>query len=257
MDHDAVLTLFDHQMRQHTQGGERVGDVVRQAGSVGDWNGVVWSGLDQTGADAAIAEQVRYFASLRRDFEWKLYAHDRPDDLGARLRAAGFTPEPEETVMVAEIRDLPTAVDLPEGVRLRPVTDAAGVDLMADVHEQAFGTTSARLREQLLAQLAQTPDTVSMTLAMAGDLPVSAARMELHPGTEFASLWGGGTLAAWRGRGIYRALIAHRARIAAEGGYRFLQVDATSQSRPILQRLGFVPLSTTTPYVYALGEQRH
>ncbi|NUK08441.1 GNAT family N-acetyltransferase [Streptomyces lunaelactis] len=257
MDHDAVLTLFDHQMRQHTQGGERVGDVVRQAGSVGDWNGVVWSGLDQTGADAAIAEQVRYFASLRRDFEWKLYAHDRPDDLGARLRAAGFTPEPEETVMVAEIRDLPTAVDLPEGVRLRPVTDAAGVDLMADVHEQAFGTTSARLREQLLAQLAQTPDTVSMTLAMAGALPVCAARMELHPGTEFASLWGGGTLAAWRGRGIYRALIAHRARIAAEGGYRFLQVDATSQSRPILQRLGFVPLSTTTPYVYALGEQRH
>ncbi|NUK75268.1 GNAT family N-acetyltransferase [Streptomyces lunaelactis] len=257
MDHDAVLTLFDHQMRQHTQGGERVGDVVRQAGSVGDWNGVVWSGLDQTGADAAIAEQVRYFASLRRDFEWKLYAHDRPDDLGARLRAAGFTPEPEETVMVAEIRDLPTAVDLPEGVRLRPVTDAAGVDLMADVHEQAFGTSSARLRDQLLAQLAQTPDTVSMTLAMAGDLPVSAARMELHPGTEFASLWGGGTLAAWRGRGIYRALIAHRARIAAEGGYRFLQVDATSQSRPILQRLGFVPLSTTTPYVYALGEQRH
>ena len=89
-----------------------------------------------------------------------------------------------------------------------------------------------------------------MTVAMAGDLPVSGARMELHPGTDFASLWGGGTVAAWRGRGIYRALIAHRARIAAASGYRFLQVDASSQSRPILSRLGFAALSTTTPYVY-------
>jgi GNAT superfamily N-acetyltransferase len=249
MDHDDVRTLFDRRMRQHTGGGERIGDIVRQSGADGDWNGVVWSALSPATADAAIAEQVRYFTSLGREFEWKLYSYDRPGDLGARLRAAGFVPEPEETVMVAEVRDLPTAVELPEGVELHPVTDASGVDLMADVHEQAFGTSSARLTEQMLAQLAHT-DTVTMVVAMAGDMPVCAARMELHPGTGFASLWGGGTVAAWRGRGIYRALVAHRVRIAAESGVRYLQVDASSQSRPILLRLGFAPLSTTTPYVY-------
>jgi GNAT superfamily N-acetyltransferase len=253
MDHDEVLSLFDHQMRQRGDGAERAGDVVRQVGADGDWNGVVWSGLDSATADAAIAGQVRYFTDLGRDFEWKLYSYDRPDDLGARLRAAGFTPEHEETLMVAEIRDLPTDVELPDGIRLEPVTDAAGVDLLADVHKQAFGTSGARLREQLLAQLAQTPDTIGMTVALAGEQPVCGARMELQPGTDFASLWGGGTPPAWRGRGIYRALIAHRARIAAASGYRFLQVDASSQSRPILQRLGFAALSTTTPYVY---EQR-
>ncbi|MCX4819553.1 GNAT family N-acetyltransferase [Streptomyces sp. NBC_01142] len=260
MDHDEVLMLFDRQMRQRTptrtradgSGArvERVGDVVRQVGADGDWNGVVWSGLDPATADAAIAEQVRYFSSQGREFEWKLYSYDRPDDLGERLRAAGFVAEPEETVMVAEVRGLRTAVDLPEGVELRPVTGPAGVELVADVHEQAFGTSSARLREQLLAQLTQTPETVTMVVATADDLPVCAARMELHPGTEFASLWGGGTLPAWRGRGIYRALIAHRAGIAAERGIRYLQVDASSQSWPILRRLGFTPLSTTTPYVY-------
>lgn len=74
--------------------------------------------------------------------------------------------------------------------------------------------------------------------------------MELHPGSGFAGLWGGGTVPAWRGKGIYRALVAHRARSAAEGGYRYLQVDASDQSRPILQRLGFLALSTTTPYEY-------
>ncbi|MGZ0234874.1 GNAT family N-acetyltransferase, partial [Streptomyces sp. CPS1] len=31
---------------------------------------------------------------------------------------------------------------------------------------------------------------------------------------------------------------------------RYLQVDASPMSRPILERLGFLPLTTTTPYLY-------
>ncbi|MDF9811031.1 GNAT family N-acetyltransferase [Streptomyces sp. SPB162] len=257
MDHEAVLARFDQQMRRDADADdpsariERTGDVVRQVGAGSDdWNGVIWSDLDVNTADDAIAAQVRHFTSLDREFEWKLYAHDRPGDLAGRLRAAGFSAEPEETVMVARIDDLSTDLALPDGIHVRPVTDPAGVDLAADVHEQAFGTSADRLRHRLLSQLAGRPDTFSMVLAMAGDLPVSAARMELHPGTDFAGLWGGGTVAAWRGRGIYRALVAHRARIAAELGYRYLQVDASDQSRPILRRLGFTALTTTTPYVY-------
>lgn len=87
-------------------------------------------------------------------------------------------------------------------------------------------------------------------VALAGDVPVSAARMELVPGTRFAGLWGGGTVESWRGRGIYRALVAHRARAAVERGYRYLQVDALATSRPILERLGFEPLTITQPHVY-------
>ncbi|MYR23936.1 GNAT family N-acetyltransferase, partial [Streptomyces sp. SID6137] len=54
------------------------------------------------------------------------------------------------------------------------------------------------------------------------------------------------------GRGLYRALVAHRARIAAARGCRYLQVDASPMSRPILERLGFLPLSITTPYLYEI-----
>jgi ribosomal protein S18 acetylase RimI-like enzyme len=253
---DQVLALFDRQLRQDARPDapharvERVGDVVRQVGADPAWTGVLWSDLNEETADAAIAAQVRHFASTGQEFEWKLYAHDRPHDLASRLRAAGFTPGPAETVMVAEIRDLPIEVGLPDGVDVRLVTDPAGVDLLADVHEQAFGTDGSQLRDRLHAQLAQAPETLSAVVVMAGDLPVSAARMEFHPGTQFASMWGGGTVASWRRRGIYRALVAHRARIASERGCRYLQVDASSQSRPILHRLGFVPLSVTTPYVY-------
>jgi hypothetical protein len=53
-----------------------------------------------------------------------------------------------------------------------------------------------------------------------------------------------------RGRGIYRALVAHRARIAVERGIHYLWVDASDDSSPILQRLGLRAISTTTPWVW-------
>jgi GNAT superfamily N-acetyltransferase len=57
------------------------------------------------------------------------------------------------------------------------------------------------------------------------------------------------TLPEYRGRGLYRATVARRAELAREAGYRWLYVDALPTSRPILERLGFVTLTTTTPYV--------
>ncbi|PKV84019.1 GNAT family N-acetyltransferase [Streptomyces sp. TLI_146] len=256
MDNEDVLALFDRQMRETSPPDgpgarvERVGRVVRQTGPDPVWNGVLWSDLDEECADREIAEQVRHFASLGREFEWKLYAHDTPGDLGERLLAAGFTAEPAEALMVAESKDQTGAVALPEGVELVPVTDRAGVALMTAAHEQAFGQDSSLLARRMELQLAEAPDTLVAVVAMADGVPVSAARMELIPGTEFAGLWGGGTAEAWRGKGIYRALVSYRARVAAERGYRFLQVDASDRSAPILRRLGFARLSTTTPYVH-------
>ncbi|KAB8195370.1 GNAT family N-acetyltransferase [Nonomuraea phyllanthi] len=249
-----MLDLFDRELRRGARPDgpgaviERAGDVVRQVAPADGWNGVLWSALDERTADAAIAEQVRHYRALGRPFEWKLYGHDRPADLDRRLLAAGFTPEPAETLMVAEIARLPAAGEPPEGVRLVPVTDADGVELMAEVHERAFGATRDHIRALLRGQFAA--GALVAVVAMAGDEPVSAARMDLHPGTGFASLWGGGTVPEWRGRGLYRALVAHRAREAAARGYRYLQVDASDQSRPILLRLGFEALTTTTPYVH-------
>ncbi|RPE37703.1 acetyltransferase (GNAT) family protein [Streptomyces sp. Ag109_O5-1] len=258
MDHQAVLALYDRDMREGARPDgpgarvERVGGVVRQVAGAEGWNAVLWSDLDETTADGAIAEQIDHFGGLGLEFEWKLYGHDLPCDLGARLVAAGLRPEPKETLMIAEAAGQTVdRAELPDGVRVVPATDAAGVDLVVDVHEKAFGTDGSRLRHRLLAQLAERPDTVVAVVALAGDEPVSAARMELVPGTRFAGLWGGGTVEGWRGRGVYRALVAHRARVAADHGYRYLQVDALPMSRPILERLGFHALSTTTPYVYA------
>ncbi|MEU5534383.1 GNAT family N-acetyltransferase [Streptomyces sp. NPDC020362] len=256
MDHAAVLARYDQDMREGARPDgpgariERSGAIVRQVADAQGWNGVLWSALDAETAGRAIGEQVAYFTGLGRDFEWKLYGHDRPGDLGARLAAAGFRAEPEETLMVGEAAGQALDAEPPAGIRFVRATDPAGVGLVVDVHEKAFGTDGTRLRHRLLARLAADPGTVVAVVALAGDEPVSAARMELVTGTSFAGLWGGGTVEAWRGRGLYRALVAHRARVAAAHGYRYLQVDASPMSRPILERLGFHALTTTTPYLH-------
>ena len=53
-----------------------------------------------------------------------------------------------------------------------------------------------------------------------------------------------------RGRGIFGALVAVRAAIARERGFRYLQADALETSRPLFARLGFAELATTTPFVW-------
>ncbi|MGV9357242.1 GNAT family N-acetyltransferase [Streptomyces misionensis] len=256
MERDEILARYDRDLREHAAPDgpgarvERAGEVVRQIADAHGWNGVLWSALDERGADEAIREQIACFTALGHDFEWKLHGHDRPQDLGARLIAAGFRAEPVETLMIGEIGRLDLDARLPDGVRLVEATDAAGADLAVAVHERAFGTDGAGLRRRLLDRLAADPGTVVAVVALAGEEPVSAARLELVPRTPFAGLWGGGTVEAWRGRGLYRALVAHRARVAAAHGSRYLQVDASPMSRPILERLGFLPLTTTTPYLY-------
>ncbi|WP_412079235.1 GNAT family N-acetyltransferase [Streptomyces xanthophaeus] len=254
-----VRDLYDAEMRRGAQADaaharvERVGAVVRQTVPGPGWNAVLWSDLDEESADAEIAAQVAFFAGreVPSEFEWKLYGHDRPADLGQRLRAAGLVPEPAETLMVARVADLAELpVEPPEGITLRTVTDEAGVDLMMEVHTGAFGAEHPHIREQMLSRLTHEADTITAVLAMAGDTPVSAARMEMRAGTSFAGLWGGGTVPQWRGRGIYRLLVAHRARVAAERGIPYLQVDASDDSRPILERLGFGVLGVTVPYLW-------
>jgi GNAT superfamily N-acetyltransferase len=257
VDRQAVLATFDEQIRRQPVAeapGERVEgeEAVVRFVARGDGRGMVtWSRLDEASADAVIAATIDRFARLGvGEWEWKHYSYDRPADLPARLLAAGFTAEPAETLMVAEIVELAKDAPPPAGVRLCPVTGLQEVDALVEVHDAVFGEDHAALGRELLARLARRPPTVAAVVAVAGDSPICAGRVEFHWDTEFASLWGGGTLRAWRGRGVFRSLVAYRAALASASGFRYLQVDASPESRPILERLGFVELATTTPFVH-------
>lgn len=254
MNDDEVLAAFDEQIRRHAgppcqrEGVEREDHVVRIIGD--GWGGVTWSDLDASTADAVIAAQVDRFARLARPWEWKHYSYDQPADLPGRLVAAGLTAEPAETLLVAEIADLDVAVPPPVGVQLRPVVDEWGIEAFVRLHTDVFGGDHSAIGEMLLASLSQKLPAHLAVIAWSEGAAVCAGRVELQPGTDFASIWGGGTLPEWRGRGVFRSVVAYRAALASARGFRYLQVDASPDSRPILRRLGFVELATTTPFVH-------
>jgi GNAT superfamily N-acetyltransferase len=251
MDARALLAAYDAQVRQAPHVGndahavERDGTIVRVVR--GGWGGVVYSALDEHTVDAAIAAQIERFADHDGSWEWKHYSYDTPADLPARLEAAGFVAEEQETVLVAEIAALDTSLAPPTGVELREITSEAEVLTLVALGDEVFGSPGPGA-ETLLNGLRHEPRGMAAMMAFAEGEPVAGGRVEFDADSEFAGMWGGFTHARWRGRGIFRALVAYGAALARARGYGYLHVDAAEASLPILRRAGFVELAKTTPY---------
>ncbi len=245
---DDLLERYDRLVRRRPQGGdiERTDHIVRVIAD--GWRSVVWSDLDAAGANAAIAREIERFDGLGQ-WEWKLYSYDEPGDLPSRLLAAGFTPQPEEALLVGDVSRLAFDDAPPSGVALVPVRDERGVDLLLGAHDGVYGSHDDGYRRWILDEL--TAGRAEAVVAMAGDRPISGGRIEYQAEGEFAGLFGGATVPDWRHRGVFRAVVGFRAAQARARGYRYLHVDASDDSRPILERLGFRRLATTTPYTHS------
>jgi GNAT superfamily N-acetyltransferase len=255
---EALLAAFDAQARATPPAPpagvwhEADGPVLRV---VGQERGFISAPRD-TGARGSdlgrlIARQRDYFAGRREAVEWKTYDYDEPADLPDRLRAAGFVPEDPETVVVALTTAIAAEPVLPDGVVLRQVTADEDMRRVAAMESEVWDRDREWTGEHLIREVAAAPDDYIVLTAEAAGQVVAAGWLEMRPGSQFAGLWGGATLAEWRGRGIYRALVSRRAQLAAARGVPYLQVDASSDSAPILRRLGFQAIATTTPYVWS------
>jgi hypothetical protein len=124
------------------------------------------------------------------------------------------------------------------------------------VNDEVFGGDNAWVGKVLLTDMARQPRMTRAVPAMAGNGPIAALRLEFAPGTDFASLWSACTLPAWRSRGVFRSLLAECVAQSADNGFPYLQADAFPDSEPILKRLGFVEVGTTTPFIYRGDDSR-
>lgn len=265
IDDNVLLRAYDEQMRQPAHPG-RAGITIEHDGPLlrlsGQPRGLVTGprdlGVRGAALDELIARQRDFFTARDEAVEWKTRGHDLPADLTVRLRAAGFVPEQTETVMIgltdsmAAAPAVPAGPVVPAGVVLREARTDEEMRAIAAMESEVWDQDWSWLADDLIARIAAAPQDIVVFAAcdQATGRVVSAAWLVFLPGTEFAGLWGGSTLAAWRGRGIYRALVAIRARRAQARDVRYLEVDASDDSAPILRRLGFRAVTTTTPYVW-------
>ena len=254
---EALLAAFDAQARAEPPSPppgiryEQDGPVLRVVGAArGFISAPPDTGLRGAELDRLIARQRDYFTGRGEAVEWKTFAHDQPPDLVARLRAAGFVAEDLETVLVGRTEQMATPPVLPGGVVLRQVTADADMRRIADMESAVWGEDRNHNGDHLIREVAAAPEDFLVLVAEAGTQVVAAGWISFRPGSDFAGLWGGATLREWRRKGIYHALVAARAQLAAARGVPYLQVDASSDSAPILRRLGFQAITTTTPYVW-------
>lgn len=180
--------------------------------------------------------------------EWKSRAHDEIVGLHEALVDHVFTPDDPESIMIGEARALAVDVELPAGVELRQVSSEVDVRAMCEMSAAVFGDhDGSKVAEALLDRLAR-GDGMQLWVAEADGQMIGAGRLEPVADSNFAGFWGGAIVPLWRGRGIYRALTAARARSALILGRTLINSDSTELSRPILERAGLHKVSSTTPY---------
>ncbi|MEZ4671028.1 MAG: N-acetyltransferase [Anaerolineae bacterium] len=220
---------------------------IRQINLRGTFSFLLYADLTADNAEQVISDEIAYFESIGHDFEWKTFSHDALPDLVDRLRARGFETEEPETIMILDMNSMVEKLRQPITHDIRRITDSVDIDPLIDVASMVFGEDLQRMGQRLKWELSNYPDYISLYVAYVDGIPVASARAYFPTGSPFASLWGGGTLEAYRGRGVYTALVAARVQEALSRDRRFLTIDASPMSRPIVEKLGFVPISVSTP----------
>jgi GNAT superfamily N-acetyltransferase len=225
-----------------------LGHLVRYTARPPQTDGMVAFGSLEPGLeDAQIAAELAHFRALGQDFEWKLYDLDRPTDLRERLVAHGFVADDEETLMVFPRASFAGARPIPAGCEIRRIVGEAGIAELVAFQERVWSLDFDWLRLQLIERLQGGDDGLAVYGAFLEGELVGGGWTDFPDGSRFPELRGGAVAAHARGRGIYRALFEVRIDEALRRGYDAICVDASAMSRPILERIGFVPVCTTVP----------
>ena len=250
MNADHVLALYDECERIHIHESdsrrEAVDGVVRYVNLLSPRSFVLHMNVVDDEIDAAIDRQIAYFEGIGHDFEWKVFSHDQPADLAERLARRGFALEDSETIMALDLSHLPDALARPITHDVRRITDPDQVAGILAIQRKVFeDDDDSHIVKFLETTLRERPNEISFYAAYADGIAASAAWLRMPARSPFASLWGGATLEAYRGRGLYTSLVAVRAQEAKARGYQYLTIDASDMSRPICEKQGFVKLCTS------------
>jgi GNAT superfamily N-acetyltransferase len=228
----AFIPLPDTQVIERPGWLQLITPSLRQGGL----NEVAYSALDEKEADAVIDETLEQYRRLGLRFRWSVGPDSRPADLAERLERRGL--RRNETLGMIRGTAVPA---LPEGDITVERVDERTVEeysrTMAEGWEMDPGPIIA-FNRMVLTHPDRRHD---FFLARYRGTPAGTAGLVTFERSVY--LLGGVVLSAFRGRGLYRALVTARLGYAAGRGIPFATVHSrASTSGPLLERLGFETL---------------
>ncbi|MEO8745692.1 MAG: GNAT family N-acetyltransferase [Candidatus Dormiibacterota bacterium] len=220
-------------------------------------NSVTWVRCTPEEAAYVIREARATIKPHRLPVSWILDPETEPPGFADHLLAAGCRPDPhgqESAVMVLPIDARISVPDIP-GLEIHDALADAATFARANVaaaeafeapppgaNPGAIAALERRRRNSLAA------GNHRYLLATVDGEPAGAGGLTLYP-LAGATINGGSVRPKFRGRGVYRALVAARLEIAREAGVTGLSVWGGDMSAPILSRLGFVKVGWRRFYV--------
>ncbi len=200
-------------------------------------------------ANQIINQQVSFFSRSQKNFEWKVYDTDKPQSICRSLLNHGFYEEDEESFMVLDLHQF-TAIPEQQKQCIE-ARSAKGIRDAILVKQVQLQDECDGYYRHLVNLKQQRPESIKIYVIYQDGEPVSSAWITFNgPSSPFAGIWGGSTIAKFRGRGHYQSLLKQRIRDALLAGKRFLIIDASEMSKPIVEKYGFRVVTKTTPYMF-------
>jgi hypothetical protein len=251
MEPHEILALYDRQQRMEIEfpgmHKEITPYVVRFVRPGSGMNFVLYSHLDEENVEAVIQEQVAFFRQWDQPFSWKVYDHDKPHDLGKRLNKHGFVPDEHEAIMVLDLENVQPSLLEPVSADIRKIVSREQLQDVIRVEEQVWDGDFGWITERMGGHL-ELPGYLSVYMAYVNGEPACTGWTYFYEHSLFAGLWGGSTIAAYRAQGLYSAILGVRVQEAVQRGYRFLTIDASPMSQPIVSKRGFELLAYARDY---------
>jgi GNAT superfamily N-acetyltransferase len=214
-------------------------------------NSVSWIRCEPGEVDGVINQAKATFGARNLPYLWVIDPGTQPPDFEAQLAARGFRPDPhaEETTVMILPADAAVAAPAVKGLEIRDaLADLESFQASDRAAAEAFGETKMMENPNLAAMQERRRLNAVMAgnrrllLATVNGEPAGSGSLTLYP-PQGAMINGGAVRPAFRGLGVYRALVAARLEIARNEGAAGLAVQAGAMSQPILSRLGFTPVS--------------
>ncbi len=192
-----------------------------------------------------IEEQISYFASLSKNFEWKVYDFNHLEKLEALLLKRGFTIRRKSSVMYA-----PLDVQVPVKNSFQVIKAAQWQDFkhIVDIQEDVYGKGSGDFVKELMQEALQNQSRLDVFVAFKESKALSAAWIRHYGSISF--FFGGATLKEARSLGAYSALVKERITCAQKREAQFVVSECSPDSEAVLNKVGFKKAGNVTVYVF-------